>query len=289
MEEKYNDLKLAERGARISIIAYIALSLLKLSIGYIYNSEALMADGLNNTTDIIASLAVLIGLKISRKPADENHHYGHFRAETIASLIASFIMIAVGLDVLYNAVHSIIYFKSKAPDLIASIAAVVCALAIYMVYRYNKKIAIKINSAGLMAAAKDNLSDAWVSIGTAVGIVASQFGLPWIDPLAAVIVGILIIKTGWDIFREASHNLTDGFHKAELDRIAEIINTVPGVRKIKSLKARFHGNNILLDVVVSVSSKLNVIEGHDITMNIEEKLRSELNITEVVIHVEPDI
>lgn len=289
MEEKYNDLKLAERGARISIMAYIALSLLKLSIGYIYNSEALMADGLNNTTDIMASLAVLIGLKISRKPADENHHYGHFRAETIASLIASFIMIAVGLDVLYNAVHSIIYFNAQAPDLIASIVAVVCALAIYIVYRYNKKIAIKINSAGLMAAAKDNLSDAWVSIGTAVGIVASQFGLPWIDPLAAVIVGILIIKTGWDIFREASHNLTDGFHKAELDRIAEIINMVPGVRKIKSLKARFHGNNILLDVVVSVSSKLNVIEGHDITMDIEEKLRSELNITEVVVHVEPDI
>lgn len=158
-----------------------------------------------------------------------------------------------------------------------------------MVYRYNKKIAIKINSAGLMAAAKDNLSDAWVSISTAIGIVASQFGLPWIDPLAAVIVGILIIKTGWDIFREASHNLSDGFHKAELDRIAKIINIVPGVRKIKSLKARFHANNILLDVVVSVSSKLNVIEGHDITMNIEEKLRSELNITEVVIHVEPDI
>ncbi|WPC39867.1 cation diffusion facilitator family transporter [Clostridium sp. JS66] len=289
MEEKYNELKLAERGARISIMAYIALSLLKLSIGYIYNSKALMADGLNNTTDIMASLAVLIGLKISRKPADENHHYGHFRAETIASLIASFIMIVVGLDVLYNTVHSIIYFKAQAPDLIASIVAVVCALAIYMVYRYNKKIAIKINSAGLMAAAKDNLSDAWVGIGTAIGIVASQFGLPWIDPLAAVIVGILIIKTGWDIFREASHNLTDGFHKTELDRIAEIINMVPGVRKIKSLKARFHGNNILLDVVVSVSSKLNVIEGHDITMNIEEKLKSELNITEVVIHVEPDI
>jgi len=289
MEEKYNNLKLAERGAHISIIAYVALSLFKLGVGYFASSKALTADGLNNATDIVASLAVLIGLKIAGKPADEDHHYGHFRAETIASLIASFIMIAVGLDVLYNAVHSIMYFRAQAPDLIAAIVAVICALIIYVVYRYNKKIAIKINSAGLMAAAKDNLSDAWVSIGTAIGISASQFGLPWIDPLAAIVVGILIIKTGWDIFREASHNLTDGFHKAELDSITKIINSISEVRKINSIKARFHGNNILLDVMVSVSSKLNVIEGHDITVKIEEKLRSELNITEVVIHVEPDI
>jgi cation diffusion facilitator family transporter len=110
MEEKYNNLKLAERGARISIIAYIALSFLKLGVGYLSKSKALTADGLNNTTDIVASLAVLIGLKIARKPADENHLYGHFRAETIASLIASLIMIAVGIDVLYNAAHAIIFF-----------------------------------------------------------------------------------------------------------------------------------------------------------------------------------
>lgn len=113
MEEKYDGLKLAERGARISIIAYIVLSFLKLGIGYWSNSKALTADGLNNTTDIIASIAVLIGLRISRKPADEQHLYGHFRAETIASLIASLIMIAVGIDVLYNTVNSIIFLEHK--------------------------------------------------------------------------------------------------------------------------------------------------------------------------------
>lgn len=164
MEQKYNDLKVAERGARISIIAYIVLSLLKLGIGVLSGSKALTADGLNNATDIVASLAVLIGLVISRKPADEDHAYGHFRAETIASLISSLIMVAVGIDVLYNAAHAIIFFKAEAPDLIAAAVAVICATIIYVVYRYNKKIAIKINSAGLMSAAKDNLSDAWVSM-----------------------------------------------------------------------------------------------------------------------------
>jgi cation diffusion facilitator family transporter len=289
MEEKYNGLKLAERGARVSIIAYIVLSLLKLVIGYLSHSKALMADGLNNATDIIASLAVLIGLKISRKPADDNHRYGHFRAETIASLIASLIMIAVGINVLYNAVQTIIFFKAQAPDLIAALVGVICATIIYVVYRYNKKIAIQINSSGLMAAAKDNLSDAWVSIGTSIGIVASQFGLPWIDPLAAVIVGILIVKTGWDIFREASHNLTDGFDKEDLDNITQSIIKVSGVKKIKDIRARKYGNNIFIDVIVRVSANLSVVEGHSISEEIEMKLRSEFSIAEAIVHVEPDI
>ena len=289
MEEKYQGLKLAERGARISIIAYIVLSILKLGIGYLSNSKALIADGLNNTTDIVSSLAVLIGLRIARKPADEDHLYGHFRAETIASLIAALIMIAVGLDVLYKAAQSIFFFKAEAPDLKAAIVGIICAAAIYFVYRYNKRIAIKINSSGLMAAAKDNLSDAWVSVGTSVGIIASQFGLPWIDPLAAVIVGILIAKTGWDIFRESTHNLTDGFNREQLDNITKCINTVSGVNKIKNIRARVNGNNIFLDVIVKVSADLSVIEGHNITEAVEEKLRRDLDITEAVVHVEPEI
>jgi cation diffusion facilitator family transporter len=287
MDERFNNLKLAERGARISILAYIALSLVKVGIGYISGSEALSADGINNTTDIIASVAVLIGLKISRIPADEDHTYGHFRAETIASLVASLIMMAVGLNVLYNAVQSVIHFKAKAPDLISAAVAILCAGIIYIVYRYNKKIAVKINSAGLMAAAKDNLSDAWVSIGTAIGIIASQFGLPWIDPLAAIVVGILIIKTGWDIFRESSHNLTDGFSKEELDNITENIKLVSGVEKVKVIRARAVGNNILIDATVGVNADLNVVEAHVITEEIERNLKKDFNISEAMIHVEP--
>lgn len=289
MEEKYNGLKLAERGAHISIIAYILLSLLKLGVGHLSGSEALTADGLNNTTDIVASIAVLIGLRISRKPADDNHSYGHFRAETIASLVASLIMIAVGLDVLYNAIVGIIFFKAKAPDLIAGIVGILCAAVIYAVYRYNIKIATKINSSGLLAAAKDNLSDAWVSVGTAIGIFASQFGLPWIDPLAAVIVGILIVKTGYEIFREASNNLTDGFNKEKLDNLTEGIKKVSGVKEVSDIRARVHGNNILVDVIVKVSADLSVVEAHKITEEIEQKLKSEFNITEAIVHIEPDI
>ena len=215
-QQKYNDLKLGERGAIISIIAYICLSVLKLMVADLSNSEALKADGLNNTTDIIASIAVLIGLKISQKPADLNHRYGHWKAETVASLMSSFIMMAVGIQVLFEAISSIFKGGHTSPDLIAAWTGLFCALVMYGVYNFNKKLANKINSQSVMAAAKDNLSDAWVSIGAAVGIIGAQFHLPWLDPMAAIIVGFLICKTAWDIFRDASYTLTDGFDENEI-------------------------------------------------------------------------
>ena len=289
MEERYDHLKLAQKGATISIIAYIGLSLVKLGVGYFAGSKALFADGLNNSTDIFASLAVLIGLKIAAKPADDEHAYGHFRAETIASLVASLIMIAVGLQVLYTAVLDTVYFKEEAPDLVSAITAIFCALGIYLVYRYNLKIATQINSSGLKAAAKDNLSDAYVSMGTAVGILASQFGLPWIDPLAAVVVGVLIIKTGWEIFIEAAHNLTDGFDKELLDQINTSISEVCGVQGVEDIKARIHGNNTLMDLIILVDPNITVIQGHDIAEEVEKMLHESYEIQEVIVHIEPNL
>lgn len=118
--ERYDELKKGETGAWVSIIAYLVLSAVKLAVGLAFHSEALRADGLNNTTDIIASLAVLIGLRISQKPPDEDHPYGHFRAETIASMIASFIMMVVGLEVLYSSGEMLFNPKETTPDMIAA-------------------------------------------------------------------------------------------------------------------------------------------------------------------------
>ncbi|RKI98411.1 cation transporter, partial [Butyricicoccus sp. 1XD8-22] len=168
------------------------------------NSAALRADGLNNATDIVASIAVLIGLRFSQKPADDNHPYGHWKAEMIATLVASFIMMVVGLQVLFEAVSSVFAENQESPDMISALTAVFSSGIMYLVYRYNLKLGRKINSQAVTAAAKDNLSDAWVSIGAAIGIIGSQFGLPWLDSLTAVIVGLLICKTAWDIFRDAS-------------------------------------------------------------------------------------
>ncbi|MDR4927878.1 cation diffusion facilitator family transporter [Peribacillus simplex] len=287
-EQKYNDLKLGERGAIISIIAYICLSIIKLAIGYISDSAALKADGLNNTTDIIASLAVLIGLRLAQRPPDKDHGYGHWKSETIASMVASFIMFAVGVQVLIDAVASMLKGGEESPDIIAGYVGVLSAIAMYFVYRYNKKLAMKINSKAVMAASKDNISDAWVSIGTAIGIFGSQLNMPWLDSLTAIIVGLLICKTAWDIFIQASHELSDGFDENKIHLYKDVITNVDGVKGIKEIKGRNYGNNEVIDVVILVNSTLDIKEAHDIATHVEKVMMKDHGVYDVHVHVEPN-
>ncbi|ACB59816.1 cation diffusion facilitator family transporter [Exiguobacterium sibiricum 255-15] len=287
-QQKYDNLKLGERGAIISIIAYIVLSIIKLVVGYTADSAALRADGLNNTTDIIASIAVLIGLRISRRPADDNHKYGHWKSETIASMVASFIMMAVGLQVLIDTVSTLFEGKQESPDIVAAYVGIGSAVVMYFVYRYNRNLSRKINSKAVMAAAKDNLSDAWVSIGTTIGIIGSQFGMPWLDIVTAIVVGFLICKTAWDIFSEASHELSDGFDEQKLKMYEDVIFDLEGVKGIKSIKGRNYGNNEVVDVVILVNSQLNVHQAHDIATKVEDTLTNEYGVYDIHVHVEPE-
>ncbi|WP_438492852.1 cation diffusion facilitator family transporter [Paenibacillus sp. IHBB 3054] len=285
--ENYSDIKQSEKGAWLSLFAYILLSAVKLFIASVSGSQALLADGLNNSTDIIASLAILTGLKISRRPPDSNHSYGHFRAETVAALIASFIMIAVGLQVLYQGFNKFVQPVLETPDLIAAWTAAGCALVMLAVYAYNIKLARELKSNAMQAVAQDNRSDALVSIGAFIGIIGSQFGIPWLDPLTATIVGLLICKTAWDIFRKASHDLTDGFDASELELMKQTVAQIDGVESIKDIKARIHGNNVLVDTTVLVNSKLNVVQSHDITEEIEDQLKDRHQVSNVLVHIEP--
>ena len=285
--DQYQEIRAGEKGAWVSIAAYLVLSAAKLVAGYVFVSSALVADGFNNLTDIVASTAVLIGLRISQKPPDQDHPYGHFRAETIAALIASFIMATVGLQVLIGAVRSLFAGSHVVPHLTSAwiaLAASACMLGVYM---YNRRLAKRINNQALMAAAKDNLSDALVGIGAAIGIIGSQFGLPWLDPVAAIAVGILICKTAWEIFYSSTHALTDGFDEKELHTLRSTIERTKGVQTIKDIKARVHGSNVLIDVIVQVDPTLSLIESHRISDDIERRMEGKHNIMNVHVHVEP--
>ncbi|MEC0225795.1 cation diffusion facilitator family transporter [Paenibacillus alba] len=284
---RFDNLKLGERGAIVSIIAYICLSSIKLIIGFLADSEALKADGLNNATDIVASFAVLIGLKIAQKPADQDHPYGHWKSETIASLVASFIMMAVGLQVLVEACISMFQGRQHAPDLMSAWAGVFCAVVMYAVYRYNKHLALKINSQAVMAAAKDNISDALVSIGTVIGIIGAQFKIPWLDPLTAIIIGIIICKTAWDIFRDASHHLSDGFDEEIIESYKDTVMSIEGVEDVKEIRARNYGSNAVIDVILLIQSDLEFQEAHDIATRVENELKKLANVYEVHVHYEP--
>ncbi|WP_313998690.1 cation diffusion facilitator family transporter [uncultured Paenibacillus sp.] len=285
--DQYRDIKEGEKGAWISIAAYLILSGAKLAAGYWFLSDALVADGFNNLTDIVASTAVLIGLKISQKPPDQDHPYGHFRAETIAALVASFIMASVGLQVLIGAVRSLYEGDRAVPDLTSAWVALAASVCMYGVYEYNRRLAKRISNQALMAAAKDNLSDVLVGVGAAVGIIGSQFGLPWLDPVAALAVGLLICKTAWEIFYSSTHALTDGFDANQLSTLRGTIERTKGVRSIKDIKARIHGSNVLIDVIVLVDPGLSLIESHRISDEIERCMEGKHNIMNIHVHVEP--
>jgi cation diffusion facilitator family transporter len=285
--ELYTNLRAGEKGAWISIGAYIFLSAMKLIIGHIGDSEALKADGLNNTTDIIASIAVLIGLKISQRPPDENHQYGHLRAETVASLVASFIMMVVGLEVIFSSIMNIFDPVRNSPSTLTIIVALGSAAVMYMVYRYNLALSKKIKSSALKAAAYDNRSDALVSVGTAIGIFASIIGYSIIDTITALIIGVIIIRTALEIFWESVQTLTDAFDTEEIETLSTLIKNVDGVIELVDLKGRTHGNATFIEVTVTVNPYLNVWESHRITENIESTIkRFDINCTALV-HIEP--
>lgn len=287
MEERYQELKIAERGAIVSIVAYLALSVAKLFIGNLAGSAALRADGLNNTTDIIASIAVLIGLRLARRPADDDHPYGHWKAETVASMVTSFIMLAVGLEVLYSAITKLIEGESVAPDPIAGYTAIASTFVMIAVYIYNRNLAKKIKSGALMAAAKDNLSDAWTSIGAAIAIFGSAFGMPWLDGLTAVIVALLILKTAIEIFRESAFSLSDGFNEEKLEEYKQAVLAIKGIESVRTIKARNYGANTFVDVVIWTAPEMTVKHSHEITEEVEEMLLENFNVFDTKVHVEP--
>ncbi|WP_298832232.1 cation diffusion facilitator family transporter [uncultured Planococcus sp.] len=284
----YTNLRKGEKGAWISIGAYVFLSALKLIFGFWGSSEALKADGFNNLTDIIASVAVLVGLRISQKPPDENHHYGHLRAETIASLLASFIMAVIGLQVLTNAIRSIFEPAAEVPSLVTAWVAFFSAGVMYAVYRYNLKLSREIKSTAVRAAAYDNRSDALVSIGAGIGIIGAIFGAPILDVITAFIVGLIIIKTALDIFKESVITLTDGFDEDEVETLSVLVRRVPGVIMLRDFKGRNHGNVMFIDLTVSVAPNLNVVESHWITEEIERKIQKVKPHCVILVHIEPD-
>ena len=154
------NLKLARRGPIVSISVYLLLALAKLISGHFVHSASLIADGFNNISDIIANLTILIGLYLASRPADNDHRFGHWKIEDLASLITSFIMFTVGFQVLIETVNRLVKNNQTAIDPIGAWVGAASALLMYGVYLYNRRLYKQTNSAALNAAAKDNLSDA---------------------------------------------------------------------------------------------------------------------------------
>lgn len=287
MSTPTENLRLAKRGPIVSIIAYLTISAAKLIAGYTLNSSSLIADGFNNLSDILGNIALLIGLHLASKPADAEHRFGHWKIEDLASLMTSFIMFIVGLQVLSQTIQKIIAGSHTAIDPEGAIIGLLSAIIMYGVYRYNKHLSQKVKSTALVAAAKDNLSDAVTSIGTSVAIVAASFNLVIIDRLAAIVITYFILKTAYDIFMASAFSLSDGFDEKELKKYKNAILNIPKVTAVKSQRGRSYGSNIYLDIVVEMNPDLSVYESHEITEQIETLLSQEFSVYDTDVHVEP--
>lgn len=283
-----NNLRIAQRGAYISLVTYIILSILKYVVGTTYNSAALKADSLNNLTDIFVSVAVLIGLKISVKPADKNHPYGHMKTENITTLIVSFIIMFVGIEVISSNIPKLVQGNYSEPSTLTIWVSFISGIIMILVYLFNWKLAIKTKSTSLKSAAKDNLSDALVSIGTGIGLIFTQFGLPIIDIILAVILGFIIVYTGFTIFKESIFTLSDGFHEKDLNNYIEEIENIEGVLDVPSIKGRYYGNSVFLDVTIIVDKDLTLDEAHDICDLVEHQLK-EAGAYSSYVHPEPNL
>ncbi|WP_347301251.1 cation diffusion facilitator family transporter [Dolosigranulum savutiense] len=287
MSKQVERLQESENGAKVSIAVYILMAGLKLGVGLFFNASSLIADGFNNFGDVISSIAMLIGLRTSRIPPDDNHPYGHWKAESIASLLTSFIMILLGMQVLTDAIGKILSGELTAPNPLAGIVGLISAMVMWGVHRYNLNLSHKTHSKGLKAVAKDNLADALTSLATAIAIFAASFSLWWVDYVMALIVGGIILKTGVEIASENMFSLSDGFNQQLLNEYRASVIKINGIQQIVSLKARMYGNNIYVDITIVVSGNMSVQESHDLTEKVEELLFKQFDVMHTDVHVEP--
>lgn len=279
--------QIARRGIYLSIVTYVIISTAKLLVGYSFDSDAVFADGLNNFTDSFASIALLVGMILSQRPADQNHRYGHYKIETITTLIMSFVILYIGITVTIDSTTALINQAYAAPTPINAVVGLSSGVIMSGVYWYNNRLGNKLNSPSLKASAKDNLSDALTSFATALSVVLSRTGILWLDGAMAIVVGLIIIKSGYDIFKESAFSLSDGFPQEDLDNYRKIVLMVPGVRAVSDIRGRNYGANVYIDITILVDPEISVQAGHAITEKVESALQKTEDVTAIDVHVEP--
>lgn len=281
--------------AWISLISNIMLTILKIVVGTIFQSPVLLADGYNNAGDVVASGAALTSMRISQRPADEDHPYGHGKAEVIGS---AFVAIILGVAAIYIAYESFsaIFKEPEKASIIAFITAIVSLVWKQILYVYTIRIGKRVNSKGLIATAKDHLADVYASLAAVVaiglGLVGEYYGikiLAYGDPVAGIVVTILIFRLAFEMGKEALDTLMEkSVSQERLDDFTTLILAVPEVKRIDRLRAREHGHYVLVDVRIAIEGELTIQEGHDIIREIKHSImKDNQDVDEVLIHLNP--
>lgn len=266
------------------------LGLIKLIGGFMYHSHALVADGVHSFSDLFTDVMVLFASKYGSLDADDSHPYGHQRIETAATLLLSLLLMLAGGGIAWDAIDELIKSDHVMPNWLSLPIICISILANETLFHYTLHIGKRINSALITANAWHHRSDAASSLVVLVGLIGSLAGYIYLDAIAAIIVGLMIIKMGWDYGLNSVKELVDTAVEPELlAQIEQIIQNIDGVQKIHQLRSRYMGGDVLIDVHILVSPKISVSEGHYIAQHVHNVLVDEIaSVKDVIVHVDPE-
>ena len=285
--------KIAMKVSGISILLNLILSVFKLIAGIAAHSGAMISDAVHSASDVGSTLIVIVGVKLSGKKSDQEHQYGHERMECVSSIILSGLLLATGLGIGLSGVENIMKSTSGAniaiPGLLALAAAVISVIVKEWMFWYTRGAARKINSGALMADAWHHRSDAMSSVGAFIGILGARMGFPILDPLASVVICVLIAKASVDIFKDAIDKMVD--HSCDEhteEKMRETILNVDGVKRVDLLQTRLFGSKVYVDIEIATDGNLSLNEAHDIAEKVHHKIEQDFaDVKHCMVHVNP--
>ena len=296
MESKNSREKEIFRVTLVGSIVNLLLLIFKFVAGIMGCSAAMVADAVHSLSDFVTDIIVIVFVKISGKPEDDNHRYGHGKYETLATAMIGVALFVVGIGLLVNGATKIYEVINgailPAPSKIALIAAVVSIVAKELIYRYTVRAGKKLNSQAVIANAWHHRSDAFSSIGTVIGIGGAIFlGERWriLDPIAAVAISGFILKVAIDLIKPCLDELLERSLPADTERkIMDIIESFPEISSPHHLRTRRIGSHIAIEVHVRLDGKMSLEEAHAVVTMVERRLKDEFGPdTHIGIHMEP--
>lgn len=285
--------KIAMRVSGVSITVNLVLSLFKLLAGILAHSGAMLSDAVHSASDVISTIVVIIGVKLSGKKSDAEHQYGHERLECVSAIILAGLLFATGVGIGMSGIKSILAGskgqKIMEPGLLALIAAVVSIVTKEWMFWYTRAAAKKISSGALMADAWHHRSDALSSVGSFVGILGARLGCPIMDPIASVVICIFILKAAIDIFKDAIDRMVDHSCDEETeDKMRQAVLEVPGVKGVDVLQTRLFGSKIYVDLEISADGQQNLNDAHAIAERVHHMIENTFqDVKHCMVHVNP--
>ncbi len=280
-----------KRASWIAIIGNGVLAILKVSVGLIAGSLAVIGDGIDSTSDIVMSVISLFAAIIIAKPPDSKHPYGHFRAETIATTVLGFIMLFVGFELLKTSIVSLFQLEGKEmPSSVALYAIGISIAGKIGLTLYLRQVGKNINSRMLIANGKNMQNDIIISCGVLIGLIfVLLLQLPIIDSIIGISISLWIMYTAFRIFLETNTELMDGVEdKTVYDCIFKAVDSTKGAINPHRTRVRKISNLYVIDLDIEVAGSMSVTEAHAIAMAVEQEINKQIeNVYDIMVHIEP--